>query len=76
VAKLSQEASVAQEAVINPRSNRVILAVLFAVLWGAGILWRSPAIDLRTVVTAVIAGAIVGGLMYWLFDKFSGRLRG
>jgi uncharacterized membrane protein len=60
---------------MSPRSNRVLLAVLFAVLWAAGIVWRSPSIDLRTVTTAVIAGAIVGGLMYWLFDKFSGRLR-
>jgi len=31
---------------------------------------RAPSIDLQTVVTALIAGAIVGGLMYWLFDKF------
>ena len=61
---------------VNPRSNRVLLAILFAVLWAAGLLWRSPAIDLRAVITAVIAGAIVGGLMYWLFDKFGGRLRG
>jgi hypothetical protein len=34
---------------------------------------RAPSIDLQTVMTAVIAGAIVGGLMYWLFDKFSAR---
>ena len=60
----------------SPRSNRVLLAILFAVLWAAGLLWRSPSIDLQTVIVAVIAGAIVGLLMYWLFDKFSGRLRG
>jgi hypothetical protein len=59
--------------VIGPRSNRIPLAVFFAVLWSGGMLWRSPAIDLQTVIMAVIAGAIVGGLMYWLFDKFSGR---
>ena len=57
----------------NPRSNRVQLAILFAVLWAAGLLWRAPSIDLQTVITAVIAGAIVGGLMYWLFDKFRAR---
>jgi len=56
-----------------PRSNRLPIAILFAVLWAASMLWRAPSIDLRTVVTAVIAGAIVGGLMYWLFDKFSAR---
>jgi hypothetical protein len=56
--------------VTRPQSNRVPIAILFAVLWAAGMLWRAPSIDLQTVVTAVIAGAIVGGLMYWLFDKF------
>lgn len=60
----------------SPRSNRVLLALLFAVLWAAGMLLRSPSIDLKTIIVAVIAGAIVGLLMYWLFDKFSGRLRG
>jgi membrane protein DedA with SNARE-associated domain len=59
--------------VIRPRSNRIPLAALFAVLWSGGMLWRSPSIDLHTVIMAVIAGAIVGGLMYWLFDKFSAR---
>jgi hypothetical protein len=62
--------------VIRPRSNRISLAVLFAVLWSGGMLWRSPVIDLQTVIMAVIAGIIVGGLMYWLFDKFSGSFRG
>jgi hypothetical protein len=62
--------------VIRPRSNRIPLAVLFAVLWAGGMLWRSPVIDLQTVIMAVIAGLIVGGLMYWLFDKFSGSFRG
>ena len=57
----------------NPRSNRIPLAILFAVLWSGGMLLRAPSIDLRTVVTAVIAGAIVGGLIYWLFDKFRPR---
>lgn len=57
----------------KPRSNRLSLAILFAVLWSGGMLLRAPAIDARTVATAVIAGAIVGGLMYWLFDKFSVR---
>ena len=57
----------------SPRSNRIPLAILFAVLWSAGILWRASAIDLKTIITAVIAGGIVGGLMYWLFDKFGAR---
>jgi hypothetical protein len=59
--------------VTRPRSNRIPLAVFFAVLWAGGMVWRAPSIDLRTVITAVIAGVIVGGLMYWLFDKFSAR---
>jgi len=61
---------------MSPRSNRVLSAIVFAVLWTAGMLWWSPAIDVQTVVVAVIAGVIAGLLMYWLFDKFSGRLRG
>ncbi len=55
------------------KSNRIPIAILFAVLWSGGMLLRAPSIDLQTVVTAVMAGAIVGGLMYWLFDKFRPR---
>jgi branched-subunit amino acid transport protein len=61
---------------MSPRSNRVLSAIVFAALWTAGMLWRSASIDLQTVVVAVIAGVIAGLLMYWVFDKFSGRLRG
>ena len=57
----------------SPRSNRIPIAIIFAVLWAAGMLWRAPAINLPTILTAVIAGAVVGGLMYWLFDQFSAR---
>lgn len=56
--------------VTKPRSNRLPISILFAVLWAGGMVLRAPAIDVRTVITAIIAGAIVGGLMYWLFDKF------
>jgi uncharacterized membrane protein len=59
--------------VTNPRSNRLPLAILFAVLWSGGMLVRAPSIDLQTVATAAIAGALVGALMYWLFDKFRPR---
>ena len=61
---------------MSPRSNRVLSAVVFAVLWMAGSLWWAASIDLQTVVVTVIAGVIAGLLMYWVFDKFSGRLRG
>jgi uncharacterized membrane protein len=54
----------------RPQSNRLPIAILFAVLWAGGMLLRAPSLDLQTVATAVVAGAIVGGLMYWLFDKF------
>ncbi len=56
-----------------PQSNRIPIAILFAVLWSGGMLLRASSIDLQTVVTAIIAGVIVGGLMYWLFDKFRPR---
>jgi F0F1-type ATP synthase assembly protein I len=49
------------------------LAILFAALWSGGMLLRAPSIDLQTVATAAIAGALVGALMYWLFDKFRPR---
>ena len=42
---------------MSPHSNRVLLAVLFAVLWTASMLWRAQFIDLKTVILAVIAGA-------------------
>ena len=57
----------------RPQSNRIPIAILFAVLWSGGMVLRAPSIDLQTVATAVIAGAVVGGLMYWLFDKFRAR---
>jgi hypothetical protein len=62
--------------VIRPRSNRIPLAIFFAVLWSGGMLWKAPSINLQTVIMALIAGVVVGLLMYWLFDKFSGSLRG
>jgi hypothetical protein len=46
------------------------------VLWTAGMLWRAAVLDLQTVVTALVVGVIVAFLVYWLLDKFSGRLRG
>jgi hypothetical protein len=70
----TQGADLVSEIIINrPQSNRIPIAVLFAVLWAGGMVLRAPMIDLQTVVTAVVAGAIVGGLMYWLFDKFRAR---
>jgi F0F1-type ATP synthase assembly protein I len=59
-----------------PRSNRLLTAIVFAVLWTAGTLRWSATIDTQTVVIAVIEGIVVGLLMYWLFDKFSGRFHG
>jgi len=61
---------------MSPRSNRVLTAVVFAVLWTAGMLFWSAPINLHTVITTCITGAIAGLLIYWLYDKFSNRLRG
>jgi hypothetical protein len=61
---------------ITPRTNRILTAVIFAVLWTAGMLYRAPVLDLQTVGTALVVGVIVAFLVYWLLDKFSGRLRG
>lgn len=49
--------------------------MLFAVLWAGGMLMRTPSIDLKTVILAVISGSIVGLLIYWLYEQFSGRFR-
>jgi hypothetical protein len=47
-----------------------------AALWTIGMLTRASSLDLKTVATAVIVGVIVAFVMYWLLDKFGGRLRG
>jgi Co/Zn/Cd efflux system component len=60
---------------MSPRSNRVLAGIVFAVLWTAGMLFRSPTIDTRAIVVAGITGVITGLLMYWLFDKLSGTFR-
>jgi len=60
---------------MTSRANRVLTAIVFAVLWTAGMVWRSPSLGLDSVVIAAIAGAIAGLLVYWVLDKFSGRLR-
>jgi hypothetical protein len=46
------------------------------VLWSGGMLWRATTLDLQTVITALVIGVIVAFLVYWLLDKFGGRLRG
>jgi hypothetical protein len=61
---------------ITPRTNRILTAVIFAVLWSGGMLLRATVLDLKTVTTAVVIGVIVAFVVYWLLDKFSGRLRG
>jgi F0F1-type ATP synthase assembly protein I len=57
-------------------TNRLLTAIVFAVLWTAGTLRWSASIDAQTIVIAGIEGIVVGLLMYWLFDKFSGRFHG
>jgi hypothetical protein len=61
---------------ITPRTNRILTAVIFAVLWTAGMLYRAPVLDVQTVVTALAIGVIVAFLVYWLLATFSGRLKG
>jgi branched-subunit amino acid transport protein len=61
---------------MNPRANPILAGIVFGALWAAGVLWRAPEIDLRTVVIAIIAGAIAGLLAYWVLANFGGRLRG
>ncbi len=60
---------------MTTRANRVFSAVLFAVLWTAGMLFWSSAIDSPAIIAAVIAGVIAGGLWYWLFDKINTLFR-
>jgi ABC-type Fe3+-siderophore transport system permease subunit len=60
---------------MSPRSGRILMAIVLAGLWTAGSLWRATSHDLQTVVLTCIVGAIAGLLMYWLLDRFSGRLR-
>ena len=53
-----------------PHSNRIPIAILFAVLWSVSMLSRATSIDLQTVATAVITGAVGGAFIYWALDKF------
>ena len=61
---------------ITSRTNRILTAVIFAVLWTAGMLYRATVLDLQTVATALVVGVIVAFLVYWLLATFSGRLKG
>ncbi|MFZ0424507.1 MAG: hypothetical protein WAL80_16650 [Xanthobacteraceae bacterium] len=61
---------------MSPRTNRILTAAVFAVLWMTGMLWRSPLIELQSVVTAAIAGIVVAALVYCLLHWFSGRSPG
>ena len=61
---------------MSPRSNRILTAAVFAVLWIVGMLWRSPLIELQTVITAVAVGLVVACLVYWLLHWFCGRSHG
>ena len=61
---------------MSPRTNRILTAAVFAVLWMTGMLWRSPLIELQTVVTAAVAGIVIAVLVYWLLHWFSGRSPG
>jgi uncharacterized membrane protein len=54
----------------------MLTAAVFAVLWMTGMLWRSPLIELQSVVTAAIAGIVVAALVYWLLHWFAGRSQG
>ena len=61
---------------MSPRTSHVLTALVFAVLWITGMLWRSPLIEVQTVITAVVVGIVVAALVFWLLHTFSGRSRG
>jgi hypothetical protein len=61
---------------MSPRTNRILTAAVFALLWGAGMVARSPSIDAQAVATAAVAGLVVAMLVYGLLVMFSGRSRG
>ena len=61
---------------MSARSNHILTAIVFAVLWMAGMLWRSPLIELQSVITAIIAGIVVAALVYCLLHWFGGRSPG
>jgi predicted exporter len=58
------------------RTNRIIIAVVLAALWTIGMLARASSLDVETVATALVVGIIVAFVMYWLLEKFGGRMRG
>jgi hypothetical protein len=47
-----------------------LAAVMFAVLWTAGMWWMRAPLDAVPLVILFITGAIVGVLWYWLYGKW------
>jgi hypothetical protein len=47
-----------------------LAAVMFAVLWTAGMWWMRAPLDAAPLVILFITGAIAGVLWYWLYGKW------
>jgi hypothetical protein len=47
-----------------------LAAVMFAVLWTAGMWWMRAPLDAAPLVILFITGAITGVLWYWLYGKW------
>ena len=47
-----------------------LAAVMFAVLWTAGMWWMRAPLDTAAIVVLIITGAIAGVAWYWLYGKW------
>lgn len=58
---------------MNPQIRLRLSAILFAVLWTAGMFWWTAPSGTGPVVILIISGVTAGALWYWLFGTWYWR---
>jgi hypothetical protein len=48
-----------------------LAAVLFTVLWTAGMWWMRAPLDTHAIVILMVTGTITGVMWYWLYGKWA-----
>lgn len=52
---------------MSAKTRLLLAAILFAVLWTAGMIWWSAPNGTAPIIIWIVSGAIAGVLWYWLF---------
>jgi len=58
---------------MSAKTRLLLAAILFAVLWTAGMIWWSAPNGMVPIVIWIVSGAIAGALWYWLFGMWYWR---